>query len=125
VDETAEVATEDFVRELIYDNRVGQGEKSSHSENIQSEIFNHYGPDDDNVPGNTAKIGGHAEGYRTDANTDAHSEGYFTKATGRGSHSEGMGSCQLFDVFETDYYVEANGKGSHAEGWCTIAAGDY
>lgn len=69
---------------------------------------------------NTSALGSfsHAEGYKTNAGPEAHSEGYCSIASGLASHAEG-GS-------QYDTYVQgtsAIGEASHAEGIATLANG--
>ena len=61
--------------------------------------------------------GNHAEGYNTSATGQyaAHSEGYFTEASGMGAHAEGHGASSRHNV--------ASGMGAHAEGIKTVASG--
>jgi hypothetical protein len=54
----------------------------------------------------------HAEGYGSIASSQAHAEGYFTKAEGLNSHAEG-------------YQSQAKSGNSHAEGYYTIASTQY
>lgn len=91
---------------------------ASHTEGYQARVF---------ASGSAEIYGGHAEGHKTRASSQAsHAEGNDTYADGVSSHSEGYGTRSQGNQSHAEgNQTKANGTGSHSEGYNTESRSDY